>query len=580
MTKANLTTKNTAFFSTCDDNYALYAATSLMIIREHCPGANLYLIGKHFSNATKKHLKKYHINYCEVDLTEEFPRSWQYPAECYYLFAGPELLLKEGFKYSVYLDGDVLCMDDPLKLEAEITGATAVAANRYNEILHDDLPIIKNLWQISPERLSHKRLNSGVVYFNNAQMKKRALLQNASKIFIKSLKNGVPRKGDDSLFALTQLVAMKDTDLELVNPRYNFMPIYYGFEATDGNLTFFHFDGDKPWKDLAYFHYDERYNTYNNYVKIWRDAYKKYFFKNWLKTVPKIQTISQKIVTIKNRHLTKQELMLPEDIRMANASKPPIKVYWFRNEAAGLFNFGDELSVDLIQKIFGYRVDWAPVEICELIAVGSIIEIAENAKNKNRIKVWGSGFIKKGKSSGSNLDFSAVRGTLSKTRIKKDVPMGDPGILANLIYEPSKEKTDKIGVIAHYIDYDLPLIKQLRTDNRFLIINPLDKPANVAKQITSCKMILSSSLHGLIFADSFGIPNFHLPLSKRVTGGIYKFHDYCSGVGKPYQAINPAKIKNQDYLNQLIKTYQPISNLKAKQRALIKAFPINHEKAT
>ena len=39
---------------------------------------------------------------------------------------------------------------------------------------------------------------------------------------------------------------------------------------------------------------------------------------------------------------------------------------------------------------------------------------------------------------------------------------------------------------------------------------------------------MSSALHGLICADSLGIPNQHIILGEKVVGGEYKFKDYYS----------------------------------------------------
>lgn len=261
--------------------------------------------------------------------------------------------------------------------------------------------------------------------------------------------------------------------------------------------------------------------------------------------------------------------------RRRNAHKEAIATFWWQEAENEIINFGDEITRDIIQSIFGYNCRLASIDECELIGAGSILEIAAARVNNNTIKVWGSGFI--GHDSSDNVHdtvFYAVRGEKTRARIgNRKIPIGDPGLLANIVYPKSKCSSGKIGVVAHYADHDLPIIKQFHSDKRFVLINPLQSPAEVAKQITDCRLILSSSLHGLIFSDSYNIPNIHLKLSDRLTGGIYKFEDYCSAVGKKYHAADIKKVFNDRYLDDIQNSYEPIRNLRSIQRALIRSFP-------
>ena len=48
------------------------------------------------------------------------------------------------------------------------------------------------------------------------------------------------------------------------------------------------------------------------------------------------------------------------------------------------------------------------------------------------------------------------------------------------------------------------------------------------KIISECECIISSSLHGLIIADSFLIPNQMVHLTDKLYGDGFKFDDYYS----------------------------------------------------
>jgi hypothetical protein len=152
--------------------------------------------------------------------------------------------------------------------------------------------------------------------------------------------------------------------------------------------------------------------------------------------------------------------------------------------------------------------------------------------------------------------------------------LGDPGLLANLVYKRSPHKNGKIGVVPHYSDAHLPIVDALRDDGRFLVFDAAkDAPAKMAHQISECTLVLSSSLHGLIFADSYGVPNVHIQVSDNVTGGEFKFRDYYSSTDRPYWKAEPDRLTDASYLETLQSLYQPVRDLKRIQRDLVRTFP-------
>ncbi|NEN94442.1 MAG: polysaccharide pyruvyl transferase family protein [Moorea sp. SIO3I7] len=65
-----------------------------------------------------------------------------------------------------------------------------------------------------------------------------------------------------------------------------------------------------------------------------------------------------------------------------------------------------------------------------------------------------------------------------------------------------------------------------------LLIDVTRNPKEVIADITRCEAIASSSLHGLIIADAFGIPSIWMQLSNKVSGKGFKFKDYYSVFGE------------------------------------------------
>ena len=562
---------NTIFFTSCNNEYIPYAIISLLKIRDFDENARLAIITKDITIANKKKLKKHNIAYYDIDLSDKIKCHWKYPEECYYYFAGPEIFLKEGMKYSVYLDGDVLCCGNPY-LKRRIRGLAGVPIDNIEKKFGDDIVAIKNIFKIKKISENRKRINSGVIYFNNEFCHKKKILAKTLDLFEKCLDSDIPRKGGDSLFALFQLVNCSPKEIIYLNKNRNFIPSVHGRKMDDG-VIFFHFSPiPKPWSATW------RGYGYENMYKTWRKKYLSISPLGYVRGLSSSQRI-EKISLIVRKHVVSLcDVFLWGRYsvfrRIKNIKKPPIKTYWFRH--ADFQNFGDEFSRYIINYAFGYDISLADIGDCELVATGSNMEVVEQSRHNKRIKIWGSGFIEEGKKAKmQNCNIYAVRGKETARRIgKANLPMGDPGILASRCFRKKRSlKTDKIGFVAHYVDLDSDIAQRIRLDERYMLINPLEENEIVAAKIASCKVILSSSLHGLIFADSYKIPNAHVQLSDKVLGGEYKFKDYCSGVGKKYMKIAKEDIFNEEVIEKVITEYEPIRGLRKKWRSLTKSFP-------
>ena len=252
-------------------------------------------------------------------------------------------------------------------------------------------------------------------------------------------------------------------------------------------------------------------------------------------------------------------------------SQPISLYYWQASEGvAGAHNFGDELSPLLVGLASGRKVERAELESSSLTALGSILE-ATTTLNQ-RIAVWGSGFIREGKTQVSNLDVSAVRGHLTRSRCGNRGVVGDPALLAaHLGVEPVGEW--KIGVLPHYVDKELAFVYDFSRLDGAIVIDPQQPPLDVLAQIASCNALFSSSLHGLICADSLGIPNAWIELSENVVGAGYKFRDYYSCfdiVAKPLRPNEATELPQ--LVNDVIATHSR-PGLDALSEALLKSFP-------
>lgn len=253
-------------------------------------------------------------------------------------------------------------------------------------------------------------------------------------------------------------------------------------------------------------------------------------------------------------------------------------------------NWGDDLNIYLLDKLWRKPLSYIYTSILaarrhpdNYIAIGSTLAMLSN---QNAI-VWGAGVI----GENERLDIPpkkilAVRGP--KTRqwlLDKGVDCpeiyGDPAMLLAEIYTPKKTaRRYKLGIIPHYDDFDHPSLQLLKNDPEVLFIR-MEGYKNwlgVIDDIASCDFIASSSLHGLIMAEAYGVPNLWIEISGSLMGGHFKFHDFFLSIGvdrdKPYQIkIDTTKEELLSQKDQYQKGHIDLAPLKAAS-----PFPINISK--
>lgn len=216
--------------------------------------------------------------------------------------------------------------------------------------------------------------------------------------------------------------------------------------------------------------------------------------------------------------------------------KHRISVFWFTDVEN---NWGDALNPVLIKSMTGkkavlYNTIFNLTDMDVYWVIGSILG---NFSDKNMV-VWGSGVI----SAEIMLDVKpkqiyAVRGPLTRELLLSqgiECPdiYGDPAMLYPYYYKPKIEGKYKLGIIPHYFDYDSPLLDKFRHNHDIFIINILDDINKVVDNICSCERIASSSLHGIIASDAYGIPSVWIEISDKVIGKGFKFYDYFEAVGR------------------------------------------------
>lgn len=209
-----------------------------------------------------------------------------------------------------------------------------------------------------------------------------------------------------------------------------------------------------------------------------------------------------------------------------NRNKNQINLEWWNYKK----NLGDYLALVIYKWIldkYSLNKDKKISKTIHLMTVGSIIGM----KQFDAV-IWGSGIhclgsvkaIMKGKKY-IKYDIRAVRGPITRFLLMSagySCPenYGDPGILMPLIYKPNNiSKEYKISVIYHLSQAN----EKRRESLNYIDIQTIDYK-NFINEILKSELIISSSLHGIILAESYGVPAIFL--NEKMDNEIIKFFDW------------------------------------------------------
>lgn len=241
-------------------------------------------------------------------------------------------------------------------------------------------------------------------------------------------------------------------------------------------------------------------------------------------------------------------------------------------------NIGDQISYIIFEwmlKNKGINPKQSIDGIKHLMGLGSII----GGGNFDAV-IWGSGIhtpisiYKLGRwRKMIKYDIRAIRGPLTKVALESfgydcsGCILGDPGIIMPLIYKPDNiKKKHSISIIRHFKaknrDEDILNAEKynyidVETSNYEFFID----------EILSSETVISSSLHGIILAESYGIPALFLNEDGIMDREIVKYYDW-------YYSTERYSIKTARSVEEAL-TMNPMSlpELDTMRENLIHAFP-------
>ena len=240
-------------------------------------------------------------------------------------------------------------------------------------------------------------------------------------------------------------------------------------------------------------------------------------------------------------------------------------------------NLGDDLG----KKIIKYLLDKKGIDInCwipqrkHFYCVGSNIIGGVDSGVYHNATIWGSGiqlFPGKVRSFfqriSRKLDIRAVRGPLTREVLLKlghhcPEVYGDPAILMPLLYNPIIKKRRKYCVVCQFYHE-----KEFREShpNEYVVSMNTDDYKNVIDEIVSSEIVYSSSLHGIILAETYGVPAvFFRGLGKRID---FKYKDWYHSTGRYDVKLS------ETFEEALTELPPPLPELSDLQKGLLDTFP-------
>ncbi|GAA1558992.1 polysaccharide pyruvyl transferase family protein [Brevibacterium picturae] len=257
--------------------------------------------------------------------------------------------------------------------------------------------------------------------------------------------------------------------------------------------------------------------------------------------------------------------------------------YWWDQQN----NFGDQIGPWLIEMITGrpaFNTIALPNAGRAVMTAGSII----TGMNRPGMSIWGSGLI-------APLDSTtveklkprqphtirAVRGELTRAELVEhlewEVPkvFGDPALLLSTYFQPLalEPEVSRPAVVPHYAHRKL--FEAHSEKNDFDIIDVRKSPEVVVAQLADASAVASTSLHGLIIAQAYGVPWIRLRIAdSHLVGEDFKFEDFYTTINRE-QVSEVSLAKDDVPKTNLVEILESASlpDSRYDVASLIRAFP-------
>ena len=250
--------------------------------------------------------------------------------------------------------------------------------------------------------------------------------------------------------------------------------------------------------------------------------------------------------------------------------------WWQPND--NLENVGDYVSRVIVSSVLTLN----DKELAEktntrfkLLSTGSILHFANTGDC-----IWGSG--RNGNISDNlhkfkTIDVRAVRGPLTRDFLQKKgltVPeiYGDPAILLPIFFGKNiisndKENRKKFVIVPHMSEPHINTVADHYKKYVDHLVSPRTRPIAFVRKILNADFVISASLHGIILAESYGIPAIYL--NRNNAESIFKYNDYYYGTDRSIFHMGKTVEECLEIGGN------PLFDIHAVQKKLLAAFPID-----
>lgn len=223
-------------------------------------------------------------------------------------------------------------------------------------------------------------------------------------------------------------------------------------------------------------------------------------------------------------------------------------------------NWGDDINYFFVKELAKQKVlmfSEAPISKLfhrhNYVIIGSVIDMLLTPDSI----VWGAGLITENpKIIVKPARICAVRGPKTREVLLSrgiDCPAvyGDPALLLPLYYKTqNREKKYKLGIVPHYADFDkVSSIYSNNEEVHIIRIQGYGDWTSFIEEVCQCECIASSSLHGLIISEAYGVPNVWIQNVDGLVTDTFKYEDFYASMHK---TIQPIVLQNNITANELI----------------------------